>query len=420
MVISSVIFISAFTVIQLNSKLDDLTRYNSFHANLSIRIVKNNLDSIIAQHDPQDLQSELSFSLIKLKETGLFSDAIIFDKNGVVVGTTNDAGGPSVRYKDIVKWGEFGKSFSENKWFITEIDKFTRTLEAYLLIKNQTQQYLCKLSFSLGDIQEAFTAIFRSVIFSAIIIILANIILGYIISKIVIGPVKMLDQVTKIIAEGDLSVRVNIRTNDELEDLGETFNYMAQKLVKMKEIAENANPLTKLPGNIVIQDKAEDYINTNRKFALIYSDLDNFKAYNDKYGIAQGDKAIKLTSDIFKEAVQKLGNADDFVGHEGGDDFIILTTPDKANIIAEYIIKEFDARIKSLFNAEDLAKGHIVSHARDGSIKEFPIMTISLAGVTNQHRQINSYAEATNIAAEVKKKAKSIDTSVFIMDKRTS
>ena len=278
--------------------------------------------------------------------------------------------------------------------------------------------YLAKVSFSLGNIQEAFSGVYKPVILSAIFIILANILFGYLLSKEVIGPIKVLNQVTKIIADGDLSVRTNIHTQDELEELGLTFNYMTEELIKMKERAENANPLTKLPGNIVIHEQVDKRINENLKFVVIYCDLDNFKAFNDKYGIAKGDVAIKLTADIFREAANNKGNSQDFVGHEGGDDFILLTTPEKAQDVADYITKEFDKQVRSLYSQEDLTKGFIIAHARDGTVKQFPIMTISLAGVTNVHRTITSYGEVTNIAAEVKKKAKAIEGSVFVMDKR--
>ncbi|MCX5706666.1 MAG: GGDEF domain-containing protein, partial [Candidatus Omnitrophica bacterium] len=189
-------------------------------------------------------------------------------------------------------------------------------------------------------------------------------------------------------------------------------------LIKMKERAENANPLTKLPGNIMIHEDIDRRIASNKKFVVIYCDLDNFKAFNDKYGIGQGDVAIKITANIFKEAAKTKGNPDDFVGHEGGDDFIIMTTPEKSQEIANYITGEFDKQVRSLYIPEDLAQGCIIAHARDGSVKKFPIMTISLAGVTNETRQISSYAEVTNIAAEVKKKAKAIEGSVFVLDKR--
>jgi hypothetical protein len=109
---------------------------------------------------------------------------------------------------------------------------------------------------------------------------------------------------------------------------------------------------------------------------------------------------------------------DDFLGHEGGDDFILLTTPERAQAIADFIIAEFDKSVRALYTAEDLEKNGIISTARDGSIKFFPIMTISMAGVTNVHREINSYAEVTNIAAEVKKKAKYELRSCFVLDRR--
>jgi diguanylate cyclase (GGDEF)-like protein len=228
----------------------------------------------------------------------------------------------------------------------------------------------------------------------------------------------MLNQVTKMIAQGDLAVRTSISTGDELEELGLTFNYMTEELIKMKERAENANPLTKLPGNIVIREEVEKGIKENRKFVVIYCDLNKFKSFNDKYGIAKGDEAIKLAADIFKEVIKTKGNPDDFIGHEGGDDFILITTPDKAQIIADTIIQEFDKRVVALYEKEDLERGYITSLARDGSTAQFPIMSISLSGVTNAHRTITSYAEVTNIAAEVKKKIKATGTSGFVIDQR--
>jgi len=186
----------------------------------------------------------------------------------------------------------------------------------------------------------------------------------------------------------------------------------------MKERAENANPLTKLPGNIVIREEIERRIGENRKFAVIYCDINKFKAFNDRYGIARGDDVIKLMADISKNAIKTKGNPDDFIGHEGGDDFIVLTSLDKVQIIADTVIQEFDKQAINFYDREDLDRGYIISHARDGSTARFPIISVSLAGVTNAHRVISSYAEVTNIAAEMKRKVKSVDTSVFAMDQR--
>ena len=163
----------------------------------------------------------------------------------------------------------------------------------------------------------------------------------------------------------------------------------------------------------------EKRIQANEKFVVVYADLDNFKAFNDKYGIHAGDKAIQMTSQIFQESIKAKGDAGDFIGHEGGDDFVIVTVPEKDDAITSQIIKDFDEKIRSLYTEEDLKAGCIVAKGRDGVVKKFPIMTISLSGVTNSHRKIDGYAEVTNIMAEVKKKTKAIEKSCYHLDKRT-
>lgn len=422
MIISSVIFISVFTFIQLNNQITSINQFNSYKANLSSIIVKNNLEATIRQAQPQEQASAIQTGMNDLFQADVIKNALIYDPQGKIIAATDaDLIGSEVSYRDIDKIQELESLSKENKWLTARIDNIKRRLDTYLGIWADPQgpiNYAIKISFELGNIQEALTNVYKPVIFSMVIIVMANILFGYVLSKTVIGPIKLLNKVTKVIAAGDLTVRTRIKTNDELEELGATFNYMTEELIKMKERAENANPLTKLPGNIVIHEQIEKRINENSKFVVIYCDLDNFKAFNDKYGIAKGDEAIKLTAEVFKEAAKGAGNADDFVGHEGGDDFILISTPEKAQAVSDHITKEFDKRVRSLYSQEDLAAGHIVTHARDGSIKEFPIMTISLAGITNATRTITSYAEVTNIAAEVKKKAKAIEGSVFVMDKR--
>jgi diguanylate cyclase (GGDEF)-like protein len=250
-----------------------------------------------------------------------------------------------------------------------------------------------------------------------VVVVFVNILLGSILTKTIVKPINVLNEATKAIASGNLKRKVNICTRDEIEELGHTFNYMTDALEKMKDRAENANPLTKLPGNNMIHEAITNRINANRKFVVVYSDLDNFKAFNDKYGIGAGDKAIKMTADIMREAL-KQGSPDDFLGHEGGDDFVLITTPTNAEKVTNYITQEFDKRVRELYSKEDLAQGFIIAHARDGSVQKFLIMTISLAGVSNEKRGLSSYGEITNICAEVKKKAKALPKSVFVLDKR--
>jgi len=424
MVVSSVIFISIFAFIQINNQIANINRYNTYRANLSTMIVKNNLEAILKEATVETVPDYIKASLGALAEANIVQDMTVFDTEGKIIASTEKLTvGDTVSYKDTNKIEDLRVAAGRSKWFISVADAVKQRLYLYIALNKEQPgpiTYVAKLSLPLASVKEAFSEVYWPIIIAVIVIMLANIIFGFTLSKTVIGPIRVLNEVTKIIAAGDLSVRTRISTDDELQELGSTFNYMTEELIKMKERAENANPLTKLPGNIVIHGEVDKRIKNNRKFMVIYCDLDNFKAFNDKYGIAKGDEAIKLTADVFREAVQAKGNPDDFLGHEGGDDFILLTTPDKTQGIADYITSEFDKHVRSLYNQEDLQEGYIVAHARDGSVKKFPIMTISLAGVTNEHRSINSYGEVTNIAAEIKKKAKAVEGSVFIVDKRTS
>jgi diguanylate cyclase (GGDEF)-like protein len=227
-----------------------------------------------------------------------------------------------------------------------------------------------------------------------------------------------LNDATLKIAGGRLDLKVNIQTNDEIEELGDTFNHMTVELVKMKERAENANPLTKLPGNNVIREEIQNRIRQSRKFVVIHSDLDNFKAFNDKYGIGEGDKAIELTARLFKEAIEKKGDREDFVGHEGGDDFVVITTPERAEELAKYFIQRFDSEDVKYYTEEDRKKGYIEAKNRQAVLCKFPLMSISLAGVGNHVRNFKSYAEITNVMPELKEKAKAQPGSVFLLDRR--
>jgi len=177
-----------------------------------------------------------------------------------------------------------------------------------------------------------------------------------------------------------------------------------------------ANPLTGLKGNLEIQSEINQRIAKGKLYSVIYADIDNFKAYNDVYGFSSGDKAIILTADIIMDNVRHFGAQDDFIGHVGGDDFIIVTVPERVDAICTGIISDFDKRIVSLYSEKDRQKGYITTVSREGLFLEFPIMTISIAVVSNTHRTFNGPDEVGEAAAKLKKKAKSVLGSVYIKD----
>ncbi|MFZ5987562.1 MAG: GGDEF domain-containing response regulator [Bacillota bacterium] len=188
----------------------------------------------------------------------------------------------------------------------------------------------------------------------------------------------------------------------------------------LKRIDRNrwANPLTGLQGNIEIQTEVNQRLARKQLFAVIYADLDNFKAYNDVYGFASGDRAIKMTADIIVDNVHNFGNQGDFIGHVGGDDFVIISTPDRADSVSQGIIKDFDEKVKTLYCEEDVSRGYIVTSNRQGQVMKFPLVSISLAIVTNEVRELISHIQVAEIAAELKKKAKSMPGSTYVKDRR--
>ena len=111
----------------------------------------------------------------------------------------------------------------------------------------------------------------------------------------------------------------------------------------------DSNPLSRLPGNTKIQEMIQTRMQSGVQFAVAYTDLDNFKAYNDKYGFDKGDAVILFTADIIKAAVADFGEQSDFIGHIGGDDFVIISSPDRIPEIGNKIIELLDTGIGQFF-----------------------------------------------------------------------
>ena len=201
-----------------------------------------------------------------------------------------------------------------------------------------------------------------------------------------------------------------------------TQELIARVRAKIRRIETDASlsPLTRLPANLAIEAELRKRLASGEKFAILYLDLDSFKAFNDVYGFTHGDDAIKLVANAAVDVVRRRGTDTDFVGHIGGDDFIVATAPDRAEEIAQNIIDVFDAEIRGLYSSKDLRQGYIETRDRRGTLNRFPIMSISIAIVSNERRPFDDYNQIGEAAAELKRYAKSISTSVFVKEKRRS
>ena len=152
---------------------------------------------------------------------------------------------------------------------------------------------------------------------------------------------------------------------------------------------------------------------------LFRSDLDKFKAFNDKYGFERGDEIIKNTARILISSVQEKGNPEDFIGHIGGDDFVVITTPNNIDPLYNAIIQKFDTLAPTLYSKEDLAMGYIVGKDRQGNKAMIPLVSISIGVVTNEKNKITHMGQVGEIGAELKKYAKSLDGSNYVTERRT-
>ena len=184
--------------------------------------------------------------------------------------------------------------------------------------------------------------------------------------------------------------------------------------MKQKE----ANPLTGLPGNRAIEKELQGRIEKKEPFAFLYLDIDNFKPYNDHYGYQKGDEAILFLSDIVTEAVNSLGGANDFVGHIGGDDFVVITSPARAEFISRHIIDEFDKGSLVLLHEEDVRRGFMEVRSRLGEVKRLPLMSLTIALVVDDEGRLKHYAQVNDIASELKRYGKGMSGSVVVRERR--
>jgi diguanylate cyclase (GGDEF)-like protein len=179
-----------------------------------------------------------------------------------------------------------------------------------------------------------------------------------------------------------------------------------------------ANPLTGLPGNVSIERELTQRIESGQPFAFVYTDIDNFKAFNDYYGYARGDEAIRRTGRILTRAVVHCGNRTDFVGHVGGDDFVIMTTPDRVDAVTRKVVELFQEASRDLFDGEDLERGYLRIHKRSGEVMKIKALGITLAVVTNEKQPIRHIGQVADIASELKRYGKGMTGSVVVRERR--
>jgi diguanylate cyclase (GGDEF)-like protein len=237
------------------------------------------------------------------------------------------------------------------------------------------------------------------------------------ITRNISGSMRKLKIATKRVAKGEFENLPEVKSHDELGELSMYFSEMAGRLRKLEQILVDMSPLTRMPGNIAIENTLRIRLDKGGPIAFCHFDLDNFKAFGDKYGYARGSEVIKAAAQIIECALAEHGVQEDFAGHIGGDDFVVITNPDRYERICCAVVEAFDRIVPDFYSEEDREQGFIIGKTRQGEELAFPLMSISIGVVTNRERELKDPLQVGEIAAELKECAKSRQGSNFVVDK---
>ena len=273
---------------------------------------------------------------------------------------------------------------------------------------NHQQRYLGCVILVASEAQARleFTNLWAVIILIFVIISVVGLLAAIVLSLMLTAPLEQLSGAIHRVMEGDLEARLEVTSGDEIEQLSAGFNKMLTSLKEARQRDLSANPLTGLPGNSIIEQRISELIARGSTFAVLYVDLDHFKEFNDQYGFMRGDEVLRFTAMLLAQALHELAGPDGFLGHVGGDDFVMICGHDAAQPLANAVTKRFSAAIDQYYDLADRRAGYIEVADRAGHPRRWGLMTVSVAVVTNKFKPIRHIGQFSQLAAQLKKQAK--------------
>lgn len=196
-----------------------------------------------------------------------------------------------------------------------------------------------------------------------------------------------------------------------------TIKDLLEKTTQMEvNYAKHLNPLTGLPGNMLIECKLTESLSSGRPYSILYIDIDNFKVYNDVCGFEAGDKMLQKLAQVITGCVSNHARGNSFIGHIGGDDFVIIIEGYEAEDLCKSVISVFKKNLGSFYDKATLEKGYVVSKNRRGKEETFGLATLSIACVTNKDKQFKDAIELSEYASKVKARCKENWDNCYIID----
>jgi GGDEF domain-containing protein/CHASE3 domain sensor protein len=251
----------------------------------------------------------------------------------------------------------------------------------------------------------------------SLVSLVVGLLLIFLITYNISRPLRRLEKATALIAEGHFDYDFRMNRRDEIGSLAHAFGVMSRRLKILEERNIDASPLTGLPGNRAIEQEILKRLESTQPFSLCQVDLDNFKPFADNYGYAWGSEVIKEVAALLADKVQEMETPGDFLGHVGGDDFVILSVPGRAEELCRRIIAGFAVRIGKYYTQEDRNQGFFVGKDRKGIEQAFPLISVTIAIVTDDGSRFRSPLDMAEAAARYKEYAKTLPGSNYVTEK---
>ncbi|SHI55646.1 diguanylate cyclase (GGDEF) domain-containing protein [Malonomonas rubra DSM 5091] len=286
-----------------------------------------------------------------------------------------------------------------------------------LLAETRQQQQL-RINEGLADLSEKSDEAYRLTLSIALVGIFLSAPVSIVVIASIRRSVNALKQATVEISGGSFDHQPDLSGNDEFVQLASDFGRMGRKLRELEQLRLDANPLTRLPGNLAIDRELDRRIGAREPFSHLYIDLDNFKAYSDRYGYNAGSDVLARVGEMIERVVRRDGDPEDLIGHIGGDDYVVVTTPELGEPLSQQLIEEFNEMVPSFYTEEDRASGSFVGKDRFGIERTFPLMTVSIALIRSDHYDYPSRLAISQDCARLKEYLKEQQGSNYMLDRR--
>jgi GGDEF domain-containing protein/CHASE3 domain sensor protein len=256
----------------------------------------------------------------------------------------------------------------------------------------------------------------RLTVVLSLVSLVVGILLVMLVTYNISRPLRRLEKATAVIAEGKFDYDLRLNRDDEIGSLANAFDVMSQRLKVLEERNLDASPLTGLPGNLAIERELGKRLQAKKPVSLCHVDLDNFKPFADQYGYAWGSEVIKEVALLLIDEMKAAGTQEDFIGHIGGDDFVIISEPPRAEEICRRIVAGFDGRIRKFYTEEDRKQGFFIGKDRKGVRQKFPMISVTIAIVTEDGARFQNPLAMAETAAELKEYAKTLPGSNYMTE----